>query len=168
MHSSFIILLEIIIQIYYQHTYIYVRMHMYVLCIYICTHICTCTSDNYVFCVTSEKDSEKSANPTSRYLYDCLLVAIALLCFLCKSYAVTVRHRKVMWHWIFQISISQCAHMVNFPGRVTYVSVQNRYTCQLLYCKQSHTTCYIDTSAHTCTLFPVNYKPIRGMLPHIW
>jgi len=41
---------------------------------------------------TSEKDSEKLANLYSRYLYDWLLVAIALLCFLYKSYAVNVRH----------------------------------------------------------------------------
>jgi len=34
-----------------------------------------------IFCTMSEKDSEKPANPNSRYLYDYLLVAIALLCF---------------------------------------------------------------------------------------
>jgi len=44
-----------------------------------------------IFCATSEKDCEKPANPNSRYLYNCSIVAIALLYFLCKSYAaVTV------------------------------------------------------------------------------
>jgi len=38
-----------------------------------------------------EKTLETSKS-NSRYLYDCLLVAIALLCFSCKSYAITVRH----------------------------------------------------------------------------
>jgi len=51
-----------------------------------------------IFCATSEKDSEKPANPNRRYLYCYSLVAIALLCFLCKSYGATVRHRRVMWH----------------------------------------------------------------------
>jgi len=56
-----------------------------------------------IFCAMSEKDSEKPANLNSRYLYDYLLVAIALLCFSCKSYVATVRHRIVMLQWIFQL-----------------------------------------------------------------
>jgi len=47
---------------------------------------------------TSEKDSEKPENPNSKCLYYYLLVAIALLCFSCKSYTAAVRHRRVMWH----------------------------------------------------------------------
>jgi len=34
----------------------------------------------------------KTSKFNSRYLYDCLLVAIALLCFSCKSYVVNIRH----------------------------------------------------------------------------
>jgi len=49
-----------------------------------------------IFYTMSEKYSEKPANPYSRYLYDCLLVATALPYFSCKYYAVTFRHRKVM------------------------------------------------------------------------
>ena len=41
---------------------------------------------------------EKPANQNSRYLYNYLLVAIVLLCFLCKSYMATVRYRRVTWH----------------------------------------------------------------------
>jgi len=47
------------------------------------------------------------ANSKSRHLYNYLLVAIALLCFLCKSYTATVRHRRVMWQWIFQLVFSK-------------------------------------------------------------
>jgi len=58
-------------------------------------------------------------------LYEYLLVAITLLCFSCKSYVATVRHRRVIWHWIFSISqIYKCAHMVNFcwPGHMFYAT----------------------------------------------
>jgi len=44
-----------------------------------------------IFHATSEKESEKPANPTSRYLYDFLLVAFALLCLWYKPYMATFK-----------------------------------------------------------------------------
>jgi len=43
-----------------------------------------------IVCATSGKDSEKSANLIAATY--CLLVAITLLCFSCKSYVVNVKH----------------------------------------------------------------------------
>jgi len=47
----------------------------------------------------------------------------------CKSYTATVRYRRVMWYWVFQIGISQifkCAHLVDFhwPSHILCIDVQ--------------------------------------------
>jgi len=77
-----------------------------------------------IFCAMSEKDSEKQANPNSRYLYDYLLVAMPC-CASCANltWLLSGTGEIIMCHWLFQISISQiykCAHMVDFcwPGHI--------------------------------------------------
>jgi len=52
------------------------------------------------------------------YLYDCLLVAIALLCPWYKSYTDTVSKGKLCGIKYFKsifLTMYQCAHTVNFP-----------------------------------------------------
>jgi len=106
-----------------------------------------------IFCATFEKDSEKPANPNSRYLYYYLLVAITLLCFSCKSCAATVRHRRVMWHWIFQIGISQifkCAHMASFhwPGhKLQPKNIHNLFVQACNLAMQFHNYVYVCVSS---------------------
>jgi len=91
-----------------------------------------------IFCATFEKDSEKPlpVNPTSRYLYDCLLVAIALLYFSCKSYVVTVRHRKLCGIEYFKsvfLKYISMSHMVDFywSGHICHLCLQSKFHINL-------------------------------------
>jgi len=77
------------------------------------THLLICSTHD-ILCHVWKRLKNQQIQIAGTYTYDYLLVAIVLLCFSFKSYAGTVRHRRVMWHWIFQIGISQifkCAHM---------------------------------------------------------
>jgi len=99
-----------------------------------------------IFCAMSE-NSLKTSNPTGRYLYNCLLVAITLLCFSYKSYMVIVQHRKVMYvalnisNWCFS-TISMCPHgwFLLAWSHIPYVSLC--FPCFLTFCSRDQSLFY--------------------------
>jgi len=75
------------------------------------THPLTCITHDIAGCV---QKVSKPASPTSSYICVTVMITIALLYFLYKSYEATIKHKEAIILWVFQICISwnprMCVH----------------------------------------------------------